>query len=134
MKIADSYVCSCVGLKFERAFSTHLSPALKRSSLALNAFFPRAKTVCLQRNKRVRLLFGRWFRKPRKITETNGKVSLSLISVKDGAEEKDRNKVEMNMQEVYRLPYICCAFLQMSGIFLCSFNSTLFLSFIQRHP
>ena len=62
LKVAGSYMWSCVGLKFERTFSTCSSPALKHLSLAQTAFFPHIKSVYLQRNKRVRLLFGRWFR------------------------------------------------------------------------
>ena len=48
-----------MGLKFERAFSTHLCPALKRSALTQNVFVPRTISVHLQHNKRVRLVFGR---------------------------------------------------------------------------
>ena len=38
-------MCGCVGMNFERTFSTRLSPALKRSSLVQNSLFPRAKVL-----------------------------------------------------------------------------------------
>ena len=70
-------ICSCVGLKFERAFSLCSSPALKHSSLEQNAFVPRTKSVHLLHNKHVRLLLGRLFRKPPKQNRIQGKKFLS---------------------------------------------------------
>ena len=86
----------CVGgLKFECAFSMYSSPALKRSSQAQNAFVPCAKSVRLQHNKCIHLLFGRWSRKPPKkkqeLRKSFGKTSFQLrMGLK-----KDKNKAEV---------------------------------------
>ena len=73
--VAATCVCVCV---FECEISMHLSPVLKYLSLAENAFVHPAKCDCLQHNKHVRLLFGRWFKEPLKKIETKGKVSVQL--------------------------------------------------------
>ena len=82
-------------------------PALKYSSLALNAFVPGTKNVNFQHNKRVHLQFGRWLRKTPKKDQTRGKVSVNVLSGKDrpenGAETRQRGL------KAKRLPYICCA-------------------------
>ena len=64
---------------YERAFSTRLSPALKLSSLAQNAFVSRTESVRLQHIRHVRLLFASWYRNPQKGTET-GEKSLCTAS------------------------------------------------------
>ena len=123
LKVASSYMCRYVGLKFERAFSTRSPPALKRSSPAQNGFFPHTKSVHLQCNKRVCLLFGRCFRKPpKKNRNQEKKVSQNFISVKDGAEGRHERT-----QEDYPTPavYFCRCWV----VFLRSFISALFLSF-----
>ena len=115
-------------LKFECAFSTRSSPALMCSSVAQNAFVPRAKAVRLQHNKRVRLLFGRWFKTPRERKKLGKNVSVKLHSVKDGPEKWTETR--QKWKNARRLPYICCAVLQMSGNLLAFFHLCLVSVFL----
>ena len=65
----DSLVSRCVYMDdIQMHIFNALSPALKCLSPVRRAFVSSAKSVCLQCNKRVRLLhvFGSWFRNPQK--------------------------------------------------------------------
>ena len=148
-------MCSCVGLKLELAFSTHSLLALKHSSLSQNAFFPRAKSVCLQHNKLIRLLYGRWFRNPPKkeleVRKEFPKTSFQLrMEWKKGQRKSrhertqedyptsaERTKEEYQTSVVYFFRYqvvFYCSFSRCWVAFLCCFISALFLSFLRLHP
>ena len=122
------------GLNFEHTFSTMCSPpAPKHLSLAQNAFFLRTKSVCLQHNKCIRLLFGRWFRKTPKRMETEERefnltsyhLRIELIKgQKQGRDERTQQEYPTSVAHLWKCRVV----------FLCSFISALFLSFFQGHP
>ena len=121
-------VYTCVGLKFECAFSMHSSPALKCSLLAQNAFFPCAKSVCLQRNKHDCVLFARWFKKTLKIMKSREKsFSNTSFQLRTKLKKGQKQGRDDRAQEDYLTSAV--HFCRCLVVFLCSFISSLFRSF-----
>ena len=98
-------------------------------------FVPRAKSVHLQHNRCLCLLFGRWFRKEKdeKEQKLGKKVSIKLHFMLKMGLKKDRNKAEVKERKKTTL-HLLCIFGRCQVVFLHSFISALFLSFFQAHP
>ena len=120
--------------RLEHTFSTLSSPALKCSSLAQNALIApaRSESVRLQHDQRVRLLFGRWFRKPWNETENRGKCSCKTsFQLRMGLKREETRQRWKNSR---RLSYICCVFWKISGSLLAFFHLCLVSAHFLENP
>ena len=123
------------GAEVEHAFSIPSSPALTCSSLPQNMFVSHAKSVRLQHNKHVHLIFGRWFRNSHKRTKARGKVPAKLHFRYGWTRKKYRNKVKTKECKKTALHvHLLCTFCRYQVVFFRSLISALLLYFSQAHP
>ena len=92
-------------------------------------FIPRTKSVRLQHNKRVHLLFGIWFTNPRKGTETRKSFCKTSFQLRMDLKKGPKQGRDERMQEDYPTSAVC--FCRRRVVLLHSLISALFLSFFK---
>ena len=94
LNVVGSYMCSCVGQKFERAFTTRSCPAIKRSSLySAKRVLPLRQKCWSARsmiNAFVFYLEG-GLENPQERMEIREKILSNFVSVRDLAEKGQKH-------------------------------------------